>query len=282
MKKELQEKLRKYAASAAVIGTGIAGASAQIVYTDIVDYSMDDTPDAGGFSAVGLDLNNDMTNDFIIACRDTTISGSRIRFTLVAPASSASPNRINGETPSAYDYALALDNGDMIDNTVNWIAATNTMAYNVDSSNPYNENWNGVTDKYLGLEFQSGGNTYYGWCRLDVEAIGDVLTIKDYAYQSTASTGIAAGDMGAADVNEYTLDNLVHFINQTNNTVLVKVNGDLEGGIVNVISMTGQTVSTGSVVNGTYTVEMNGLQAGIYMINVTFGKETISRKMTVR
>ncbi len=280
MKRELQEKLRRYAASAAVIGTGIAGASAQIVYTDIVDFNMDDTPDAGGFTVVGLDLDNDMTNDFLIACRDTTAGGTRTRYTLVAPASSA--NRVNGEMPSAYNYALAMDNGNMIDNTVNWIAATCTMAYNVDSANPYSENWNGVTDKYLGLEFQTAGTTYYGWCRLDVQAIGDVLTIKDYAYNSTAATGIAAGDMGSADVNEYTLDNLVHFINQTNNTVLVKVNGNLEGGLVNVISMTGQTVSTGAVVNNTYTVDMNGLQAGIYMINVTFGNETISKKMTVR
>jgi hypothetical protein len=278
MKKELQEKLRKYAASAVVIGTGVAGASAQIVYTDIVDFDIDDDNNAGGFTLVGLDLDNDATNDFIIACRDTT-STARVRYTLVAPANSV--NRINGETLS-YDYALALDNGMMIDNTVNWIAATNTMAYNVDSANPYSENWNGVTDKYLGLEFQTAGTTYYGWCRLDVQAIGDVLTIKDYAYNSTAATGIAAGDMGSADVNEYTLDNLVHFINQTNNTVLVKVNGNLEGGLVNVISMTGQTVSTGAVVNNTYTVDMNGLQAGIYMINVTFGNETISKKMTVR
>ncbi|MEJ6582458.1 MAG: T9SS type A sorting domain-containing protein [Crocinitomicaceae bacterium] len=278
MKKELQEKLRKYAASAVVIGTGIAGASAQIVYTDIVDFDIDDDNNAGGFTLVGLDLDNDATNDFIIACRDTTTT-ARVRYTLVAPANSV--NRINGETLS-YDYALALDNGMMIDNTVNWIAATNTMAYNVDSANPYSENWNGVTDKYLGLEFQTAGTTYYGWCRLDVQAIGDVLTIKDYAYNSTAATGIAAGDMGSADVNEYTLDNLVHFINQTNNTVLVKVNGNLEGGLVNVISMTGQSVSTGAVVNNAYTVDMNGLQAGIYMINVTFGKETVSRKMTVR
>jgi hypothetical protein len=281
MKRELQEKLRRYAASAAVIGTGIAGASAQIVYTDIVDFNMDDTPDAGGFTVVGLDLDNDMTNDFIIACRDTTVSGSRNRYTLVAPASSV--NRVNGEMPSNYNYALALNGGDMIDNTVNWIAATCTMAYNVNSANPYNENWNGVTDKYLGLEFQTAGTTYYGWARLDVQAIGDVVTIKDYAYQSFSPNGISAGDMGSsADINEYTLDNLVHFINQTNNTVLVKVNGDLEGGLVNVISMTGQTVSKGAVVNGTYTVDMNGLQAGIYMINVSFGNETVSRKMTVR
>lgn len=280
MKKELQERLKKYAASAAVLGTGIAGASAQIVYTDVVDLTVDDDADANGFSIVGLDLDNDATNDFLLACRDTTVNGDRNRYTLVAPNNSS--NGVAGETPSSFNYALALDNGNMIDNTVNWIYATNTMAYNVNSANPYSENWNGVTDKYLGLQFVTGGSTYYGWARLDVDAIGDVWTIKDYAYQSFSPGGIAAGDMGTSNLNEYTLDNLVHFINQTNNTVLVKVNGELEGGMVNVVSMTGQVIDQGEVANGTYTVDMNGLQAGIYMINVSFGKETVSRKMTVR
>lgn len=283
MKKELQKRLSQYTAAAAALTVGATGANAQIVYTDVApDYTH-----PGDEVGIGLDMNNDTNFDFAIFSGDSVYVNSagsfRVRNTVVAPYGSvASMNAIAGEAPSGYNYALALNMNDMIDNTLNWISTTNTMAYNVNSANPYNENWNGVTDKYVALRFSSGGSDYYGWARMDVQAIGDSWTIKDYAYNSTAATGINAGDMGTADVNEYTLDNLVHFINQTNNTVLVKVNGDLEGGLVNVISMTGQTVSTGAVVNGTYTVDMNGLQAGIYMINVTFGKETISRKMTVR
>lgn len=283
MKKELQNKLSKYAAAAAAVTVGVTGANAQVMYTDVdPDQTFDDDLDANGFTAVGLDIDNDMTFDYILASRDTTFGTDRVRFTLIAPYGTMSPNAIAGETPSAYDYALALDNGNMIDNTLNWINATNTMAYNVNSANPYSENWNGVTDKYLGLQFQTGGSTYYGWARLDVEAIGDVFTIKDYAYESTADAGIAAGDMGSANLDEASIDQLVHFINQSNNSVLVKVNGNLTEGVVNVVSTAGQVVSTGMVENGTFTVDMNGLQSGVYMINVTFAEGSITKKMFVK
>jgi hypothetical protein len=282
MKKELQNKLTKYASAAAAVVAGVAGANAQVVYTDVdPDYSADDDNNNGGFTAVGLDMDLDMTNDFIIACRDTTdaADGVRYRYTLLAPANSS--NAVAGETPSSFDYALALDAGTMIDNTLNWIAATNTMAYNVDSANPYNENWNGVTDKYAGVRFVTGGNTYYGWARFDVQAIGDVWTIKDYAYESTADAGIEAGDTGSgANLDEATMDQLVHFINKPNNTVLVKVNG-LEGGFVNVISAAGQTVQSGNVENDHFVVNMNGLTPGVYMINVTVNGGSITKKMLV-
>jgi hypothetical protein len=277
MKKELQNKLTKYASAAAAVVAGVAGANAQVVYTDVdPDFTADPAQNDPVY-AVGLDMDNDAANDFILACRDSTISGNRVRWTVVAPLGS---NAVAGETLS-YDYALALDAGAMIDNTVNWIAATNTMAYNVNSANPYDENWNGVTDKYLGLQFETGGSTYYGWARLDVLADGDVWTIKDYAYESTANAGIEAGDMGsAANLDEATLDQLVHFINKANNTVLVKVNG-LEGGVVNVVSAAGQTVQAGNVENGAFVVNMNDLTAGVYMINVSFANGSITKKMLV-
>lgn len=278
MKKELQNKLTKYTAAAAAIVAGTTGANAQVMYFDVnPDYSVDDDNNNGGFTAVGLDMDQDGTNDFILAARDTTTATQHVRYTLVAPLGS---NAVAGETPSAYDYALALDAGTMIDNTLNWIAATNTMAYNVDSSNPYNENWNGVTDKYLGLRFVTGGSTYYGWARLDVQAIGDVWTLKDFAYESTANTGITAGDMGTANLDEASLDQLVHFINKSNNTVLVKVNG-LEGGVVNVVSASGQTVQSGNVENNEFVVNMNDLTPGVYMINVTIEGASITKKMMV-
>lgn len=282
MKKELQDKLSKYAAAAAAITAGVTGANAQVVYTDVDPDLTDDAVNNGGLVAYGVDIDNDTNFDYILAARDTTIGGTspRVRFTLIAPYGTAG-NAIAGETPSGYDYALALNSNDMIDNTLNWIAATNTMAYNVDSSNPYNENWNGVTDKYLGLQFNTGGNTYYGWARLDVQAIGDVFTLKDYAYESTPNTGILAGDMGPAGIDDASMEQLVHFINQANNTVLVKVNGELTNGVVNVVSTSGAVVATGNVENGTYTVDMNGLTAGVYMINVTFAEGSIVKKMMV-
>ena len=278
MKKELQDKLSKYAAAAAAVTTGVAGANAQVMYTDVNPDYVADAVQNGGVLAVGLDVDNDLAFDYVLASRDTVIGGTTptVRFTVVAPYGTAG-NAIAGETPSAYDYALALNNGNMIDNTLNWIAATNTMAYNVNSANPYGENWNGVTDKYLGLQFNTGGSTYYGWARLDVQSIGDQWTLKDYAYEATAGVGIMAGAVG---ITEGTMDQMVHFINQPNNTVLVNVN-QVKDAVVTVVSTSGQVISTGAVVNGTYTVEMNGLTAGVYMINVTAPEGAITKKMYV-
>ena len=277
MKKDLQNKLTRYTAAAAAV-VAASGANAQVVYTDVnPDVTVDDNQDAGGFSIAGLDLNNDATPDFILAARDSTYSGTRVRFTLVAPANSS--NAIAGETPTAYDYALALNSGDMINNTLNWIAATNTMAYNVASANPYNENWNGVTDKYLGLQFVVGGNTHYGWARLDVDAIGDVFTLKDYAYNATAGAGLMAGE--TAGLENGTMESMVHFVNQPDNTVKVVINEALTNGVITVVSSTGAIVQTGTVNADTFTVDMNGLTAGIYVISAQFNEGTINKKMIV-
>lgn len=277
MNKELHNRLNKYSAAAAALAIGTAGANAQIIYTDVDP----DFVHPGGNIAIGLDIDNDSNFDFIMASVDTTLtSGTQIRNTIVAPYGSvASMNAIAGETPSSYNYALALNMNDMIDNTLNWISATNTMAYNVDGTNPYNENWNGVTDKYLGLRFSTGGNTYYGWARLDVTANSDEWTLKDYAYESSADTGIAAGD-GTVGLDDAQMDQLVHFINQQNNSVLVKAPG-LTDAQVTVVSAMGAIVAKGEMENGLYTVNMNGLTSGIYMINVNSTEGAITKKMMV-
>lgn len=277
MKKELQNKLSRYTAAAAAV-VAATSATAQITYTDVnPDYSVDDDQDANGFTVAALDLNNDATPDFILASRDTTFT-SRTRFTLVAPYGTAG-NAIAGETPTAYDYALALNLNDMIDNSLNWIATTNTMAYNVASANPYNENWNGVTDKYLGLKFIVGANTHYGWARLDVQAIGDVWTLKDYAFNATPNGGIMAGQV--AGVNTMEMESLLHFVNQADNSVKVVINGDLTEGKISLISAAGQVVSTGNVDSNEFNVSLNGLSAGIYVIAAEFAEGTMTKKVIV-
>ena len=55
----------------------------------------------------------------------------------------------------------------------------------------------GQTDKYLGLKFELGGNTHYGWALLDVEKDSKSFTIKEYCYNTTPGQGIHTGDRGA-------------------------------------------------------------------------------------
>ena len=277
MKKNLQSRISKYTAVAGAV-VSAAGAQAQVVYTDVnPDYSHDAVQDAT-FSVYPLDLNNDQTVDFLVASKDTVTANAHVRFTLAVPYGAG--NAVAGETPSNYDYALALDINTMVDSTLNWIAASNTMAYNVDSNNPYNENWNGVTDKYLGLQFIVGGNTHYGWARLDSYAIGDSIVVKDYAFEATPNVGILTGNMGAS-LTETQIENLVKFVNQSNNSVQVVVNGNLTNGVVSVVSSTGQIVSSDAITEKTFSVDMNNLSSGIYMVNVTFNEGGTTKKIIV-
>jgi hypothetical protein len=278
MKKNLQSRISKYTAVAGAV-VSAAGAQAQVVYTDVnPDYSHD-APENNGFAVYPLDLNNDQTIDFVVASKDSLYAdGTKLRFTLAAPYGAG--NAVAGENPGGYDYALALDINSMVDSTLNWIAATNTMAYNVDSNNPYNENWNGVTDKYLGLKFVVGANTHYGWARLDSYAIGDSIVVKDYAFDATPNTGIMTGNMGAS-LTETQIENLVKFVNQANNSVQVVVNGNLTNGTVSVVSTTGQVVSSDAIKEKTFSVDMNNLSSGIYMVNVTFNEGTTTKKIIV-
>lgn len=277
MKKNLQSRISKYTAVAGAV-VSAAGAQAQVVYTDVnPDYSHD-APQDNGFAIYPLDLNNDQTVDFVIASRDTVTANAHVRFTLAAPYGAG--NAVAGENPGGYDYALALDINSMVDSTLNWIAATNTMAYNVDSANPYNENWNGVTDKYLGLKFVVGANTHYGWARLDSYAIGDSIVVKDYAFEATPNVGIMTGNMGAS-LTETQIENLVKFVNKPNNSVQVVVNGNLTNGVVSLVSSTGQVVSTDAITEKTFSVDMNNLSSGIYMVNVTFNEGATTKKIIV-
>ena len=54
--------------------------------------------------------------------------------------------------------------------------------------------WNNVNDRYLGLRFQIGGNTHYGWARLDV-------SVDSQAYYTAHLTGYAYNDAAGADIH---------------------------------------------------------------------------------
>ncbi len=283
MKKNLQSRLTRYTAAATAVVGAVTGASAQIVYTDV---NPDETHDAVNGGGVGpefgfLDLNNDQVLDFYVYSIDTTIGANTIKTTLVAPYG-ALGNAVAGDTPSGYDYAFAMTSGTMIDAATAWIVpasnAALSMALNVDGAFPYTSYWaNGVTDKYLGLKFFVAGNAHYGWARLDVTADGDVFTIKDYAFNATPATGLLAGQMAGITEN---VESTLHFVNQNDNTVKIMLNG-LTDGTITLVSASGQTVSTGKTSSDEYIVNLNGLTAGVYVINAEFAAGRTTKKVIV-
>jgi len=58
-------------------------------------------------------------------------------------------------------------------------------------------NWVGATDRYLGVKFQIGGQTHYGWVRLNVRVlirpVRIIALLTGYAYETDPDTPITAG-----------------------------------------------------------------------------------------
>ena len=141
--------------------------------------------------------------------------------------------------------------------------------------------WLGMTNKYLGLRFQIGANLHYGWARLDVPANATSFTIKDYAYESTANTPIAAGATGAVGVNEGDLSLHVGF-NVTENTLTVSNNNTaLTNGKIVIMNISGQQIASVDFTETTQ-FDVSAYASGVYLIQVTFDQGMVSEKLFIR
>jgi len=279
----LDKKLLKYmSASAAVLATG-ATATGQIVYTDVVPDAVVTTG-----NQVTIDVNNDVTNDFIAAA----LSGSAANACVAVPFATGSScaggnpqNEIMGSMPSAYNYANKLAFNDPIGASGPWLGTNcvqGTMGYYVlaNSSSPYSEEWNnGVTDGYMGLKFESGGNIYYGWARFDVSADQTTLTLKDYAYESTAATTINAGDKPVG-VSENLAGKVAIF--NHNNILTINVNNELTNGVVEVVSTSGQIVKQFTLTSGNQELDLSELAGGLYVANIKFDEGVMTEKVAIK
>ncbi|MBW6481851.1 MAG: T9SS type A sorting domain-containing protein [Vicingaceae bacterium] len=280
----LDKKLMNYmSASAAILATG-ASATGQIIYTDVIP----DQTVTGQNQIITIDLNNDMTGDFIAA----VVGNSQVNAAVAVPFATGSAcaggnpdNEIMGSAPSAYNYVKKLANGAAVGATGPWLGTNcvqGTMGfYVIGQGSPYNEEWNGgVTDGYMGLKFSVGGNIHYGWARFDVSADQLTLTLKDYAYNATPNTPINAGDMGTSSVSE-NIANQVSLFNY-NNTLKLTTDAKLTNGVMQIMNAAGQLVKEIKVVSGTQEYLLDDMAAGLYVVNVTYDQGVLTEKINIR
>ncbi len=205
------ERLATYSAMAGALLLPGLGAHAEIIYTDV---DPDETYNTDGDSYL-LDLDDDGIIDFIVYVVNFSYPGL---FYTSAGATYAGqfqdvfvfPNTANSvagsSTGGGFAYPYALNSGDEIGAGLEFQSnSIQSMVYYLavldyplpGSMTPFysDGNWAGVTDKFLGLKFQSAGGTHYGWARLDCGADHHSFTIKDYAYETIADEPINAGEV---------------------------------------------------------------------------------------
>jgi hypothetical protein len=189
-----QARLAAYALAGGAALAAAPPAEADIIYTDL-------SPDATiGPSNLDfdLDLNNDGTIDFFLNFGYADYSDGSFIGLFLEPVSTGG---VAGSSPSGFFYPYLLNLDDPI-GPANVVAGpgfgtlATSYADNDGTTVPYFGFWQyGATDGFLGLSILIGGQTHYGWARLDVDPDTLVATLKDYAYETTPGLPVLAGSL---------------------------------------------------------------------------------------
>ena len=248
---------------------------AQILYTNVDP----DHQHLGGAGGVSIDLDQDSIPDFYVFASDTIINLFEIKRTKVRPLNSN--GEIAGTMPTVYNYALALDAYSMIDTVMDWNGATNTMAFNLNGANPYNEQWNGVQDKYLALRVKAGPYYYYGWARLDVGLQGDFFVLKDFAIETVPNTPIYAGDKGLnVGLSETAPSEIL--IQQKGRTLTLEANDQKGSGTIELYNLQGQLLQTQTWTGTKVNLHLGDIAGGMYILKAHFGDAHLNQKVFIR
>jgi len=266
--KKLSDRLLQYGAlSAAALGA--ADASGQIVYTDITDQVLN----------VGDMYDVDMTAAGTIF---TINNPSGLGGGNAALAFPSSGGAFVGFTSAGFQYPLLLSFGQVIDGAAGYTAAGVRGDLNYYGCAYSNSQWCGdVTDGYLGVSFQFSGNTHYGWIRLDTDVNGDnIMTVKDFAYESTPDAQIMAGD-NALSIDEFELRRITHFYDAE--TKILSLDSQAPLNEMRVFNILGQEALKVGLSDTHSEINMSGLQAGIYIAKITgYNNATKTIKLVIK
>jgi hypothetical protein len=279
MKKTTQNnfsnRLLKYGALSAAIA-GVADANGQVVYTDIADVTIDGTS-----PSYALDLDNDASGEYLLRVQPNSSGGGAptdpAAFVFPATGTAYNANGIVGASISSYQYPSNLSSGQVISSGNTLMAGSARGDMNWNSCAYPNSQFCGGTDAFMGFHFQIGGNTHYGWARVQVAANPLSMIIKDYAYNATAGASIAAGQ--TLGVVEDKLSNIK--IVTANNTIAL--HNLPSQSTYKLFSVTGQVTMQGATNNDSYIIEANTLSSGIYIIEIedTNTNRTIKKKLVL-
>ena len=129
-------------------------------------------------------------------------------------------------------------------------------------SQPVNFDWLGIGDHYLGFTLLLTQDTLYGWVRINVtsENYGYRTTIKDYALNKNLWIGVRESNA----IPGFTL-----FPNPAKGSVTVKNYLRDKNAILTIQNLLGQTIRTIPFDSDQITIEIGGLEDGVYAMMLT-------------
>jgi len=264
----LTNRLVKYSALSAAMA-GIVDVNGDIIYTDMQD-------GGGQFAVAVLDMNGDFQGDFNIR----HWSGWYYSYSYLGIWAGSVNAVLGNSLSSSLQYPFALNEGAMISSGVStWMNGNRYQSMNWNSCNYPYSNWCEVNDKYLGLRFEVGGNTYYGWARLDVGKKASNWIIKDRAYNNTPDAPIMAGEGRPLGFE----DNAFPKVKIIAKNHRIEIYNLTEKSNYKLYNLTGQSLLDGKTENDTYFIEANTISTGVYILELEniHSKEVLRKKIVL-
>lgn len=190
----LDKSLAAYMAAAGAAGVSILAVSqsaeAKVVYTPTNVLVNSSIP-------VPIDLNNDGTADFELVRFDPSFGHSI--WLAAGPAVAGNAIRGNGAGAAPGFFGVPVGGGGEFATNTSYFGHGLFMAkFFQYSHSSFTGPWAGVTNRYLGFKFLINGQTHYGWARVSVSNIYDVL-LTGYAYETTPNKAIIEGHISGSE-----------------------------------------------------------------------------------
>lgn len=274
MKKSLSDKLKQYGAIAAGV-IGSSSAYGQVRYVDVqTDTIRTDT-------LYSVDLDGDSITNFAIRSQFDFQLGINTFDIIEAVPLNSTHNRIAGNTPMSYPYALKFVFGVNIGSNTQWLPALSdgSMSFARNGEFDYNDYWNGgATDKFLGLRIRRNDSTHYGWMRLDIDTAGKWFIIKDHAVNLKANEDLNTSYL--IGVENY--QKMAFIVAQRPGEIWVKADALRDEATVDMYDLNGRVVHSGRISpNKELTISTNALARGVYVLRFYNQNGMVERKVNI-
>lgn len=172
-------------------------------------------------------------------------------------------------------HVILLSEGEQIGAASNFSTTMFPVLYDL---NVYPD-WFGQTG-YAGFKVKFGSNVYYGWMRISVNS-DNTFTVYEYAVQTTAGSSISAGDKGSTSGIMY-VDKPVA-LNVYPNPAKDVINLDFAGKAeaLQLTDLAGRVLLQQNAVSSTHTLDVRGLEKGVYVLSIATKDAVASRKIVI-
>ena len=281
---DLSSKLKSYAALTGAFLLSANSVQSQVIYTDF------DPDTLFRSAAFDVDFDHDGVKDFGIRHLYSSLYHSKYAMLSQGP----NPARVMAVwttqwfSPNYYPLNLPAGNpigpGGPFHNAVGLLARFSPSSQGFIRLGLFRD-----TTAYLGVEFISNGNTYYGWIECAIDSAVDSIKVMGYAYESTPNQYIIAGSGKPIGVQELesAITDLAIYPNPVRNgktfiSIEAKQISELKLDIINGMGQILQSESR-DLHSGKNIIELdvNSISSGTYFVKIIERENVLFRKILI-